>query len=170
MIVGTDSEGQKLDVNDSVNPGMTVVELVDDTRLVIKADVPEFAAARIAVGQPATVTVESIGSGELSGSVTEVSSIVRRQSRFSQAMVRGVTIELDGDQADALRPGMSSKVSIVVDTLSAALAVPASAIVYEDGAPGVVTRSGWQPITLGGLSAGERIVTAGITSGTEIAL
>lgn len=170
VIVGTDQEGQKLDVNDAVNPGMTVVEVIDDGALVIEAEVPEFAAASLEVGQPARVALDVGGGGEVEGTVVEVSSIVRRQSRFSQAMVRDVAIRLDEAVAD-LRPGMSTQVTLVVDTVADALAVPEQALRYRDGRPGLVVRgSGWQPVTLGGISAGMRIVSDGVTAGQEVAL
>lgn len=171
VIVGTDQEGQKLDVNDSVNPGMTIVELIDDSDLVINADVPEFAAARIQVGQSAVVSLDAAGGNAISGKVIEVASIVRRQSRFSEAMVRGVTIELESSADGLLRPGMTSKVTLNVATEQGALAVPEQAVQYRNGQPGVVVRGkGWQAVTLGSNSNGQRIVTDGITAGTEIAL
>ncbi|MEL7312552.1 MAG: efflux RND transporter periplasmic adaptor subunit [Pseudomonadota bacterium] len=170
VVVGSDNEGQKLDVNDSVNPGMTVIELVNDSELVIEADIPEFAAARLALGQSATVTIESVGGAEQVGKVIEISSIVRRQSRFSQAMVRGITIALDDEGTATLRPGQSAKVRVVVDTEPNAIAIPEEALIYRDGNPGVRTRKGWQPVTLGGRSAGLRIVRDGLQSGMEIAI
>lgn len=170
VIVGTDQQGQKLDANDAVNPGMTVVEVINDEALVIEAEVPEFAAARLSVGQSARVALDAAGSGELEGTVIEVSSIVRRQSRFSQAMVRDVSIQL-ADEAVPLRPGMSTQVTLVVDTVSNALAVPEQALRYRDGQPGLMVRGdGWQPVTLGGLSAGLRIIVGGVDAGQEIAL
>ena len=171
VIVGTDQEGQKLDVNDSVNPGMTVLELIDDSALVIEAEVPEFAAARLTVGQPASVALDAAGAGELQGRVIDVSSIVRRQSRFSQAMVRDVTIALGDADAASLRPGMSTQVTLVVDTVADALAVPEQALRYRDGEPGLIVRGdGWQPVTLGGVSAGLRIIADGVSAGQEVQL
>ncbi|MEM6808294.1 MAG: HlyD family efflux transporter periplasmic adaptor subunit [Pseudomonadota bacterium] len=170
VIVGTDQQGQKLDANDAVNPGMTVVEVINDQVLVIEAEVPEFAAASLAVGQSARVALDVAGSGELQGTIVEVSSIVRRQSRFSQAMVRDVSIQLEDDTVP-LRPGMSTQVTLVVDTISNALAVPEQALRYRDGQPGLMVRGdGWQPVTLGGLSAGLRIIVDGVDAGKEIAL
>ena len=86
-------------------------------------------------------------------------------------MVRGISIALEDDDAsDALRPGQSAKVSVVVDTVSNAIAIPEDAVLYRAGKPGVRTRKGWQPVTLGGRSAGLRIVTDGLKSGMEIAI
>ena len=95
---------------------------------------------------------------------------MRRQSRYSQAMVRDVAIRLDEALAD-LRPGMSTQVTLVVDTVAGAIAVPEQALRYRDGQPGLVVRgSGWQPVTLGGISAGMRIVADGVAAGQEIEL
>ena len=171
VIVGVNHEGQKLDVNDSVNPGMVVVELADPNKLVVQAEVPEYAAASIEVGQAATVVIDAAGSGEIDSEVTSVASIVRRQSQYSQAMVRDVTVALPEEIIEILRPGMSAKLTIIVDTQRNALAVPDESIEHRDGKPGVTVRGkGWTPITLGRASAGMHIIEAGLDNGDEVAL
>ncbi len=171
VIVGTNRDGQKIDVNESVNPGIVVVELANRDDLIVKAEVPEYAAAAIAVGQPAQVSVDAAGGNAIQGEVVSVASIVRRQSRFTQAMIRDVTISLPAEIVSQLRPGMSAKVAITVDNQLAAIAVPDSSIQYRDGAPGVHVRgSGWQPIVLGRSSAGQRIVESGLEAGDEVRL
>lgn len=171
VIVGTDRDGQKLDVNDAVNPGMVVVELANPETMVVQAEVPEYAATRIAMGQAAEISIDAAGGTKLGGEVVSVASIVRRQSQYSQAMVRDVTVSLPADAMVTLRPGMSARVTIVVDTEHDALAVPEEALKYRDGRPGVVVRGGaWRPVVLGHASAGMRIVLSGIDAGTEVAL
>lgn len=172
VIIGTNREGQKLDVNDQVNPGMIVVELADDTHLVIEAEVPEFAANRIAVGQAAEVVIDAAGTGEIDGEVLSVGAVVRRQSQYSQAMVRDVTVSIPAASVGPLRPGMSAQVEIVVDRQEQALAVPDSALRYRDGEPGVEVRGeGWQAVRLGPTSgAGMHIVESGLAAGQEVAL
>ena len=98
--------------------------------------------------------------------------MVRRQSRYSQAMVRDVTVSLPDEVIADLRPGMSAKLDIVVDTLQSALAVPDSALRYRDGKPGVVLRGGgWQAVILGPTSSsGMHIVESGLEPGEEVAL
>ena len=171
VIVGTNREGQKLDINEQVNPGMVVVELADETRLVVMAEVPEFAANSIALGQHASITIDAAGGTELDGEVLEVASVVRRQSRYSQAMVRDVTVSLPEESISELRPGMSVKLDIEVDAQPAALAVPDSALQYRDGKPGVEVRGdGWRPVRLGAISAGMHIIEDGLEEGEEISL
>ncbi len=171
VIVGVNHEGQKLDVNDGVNPGQVVVELADPNKLVVQAEVPEYAAAKIDVGQAAMVVIDAAGSGEIDSEVVSIASIVRRQSQYSQAMVRDVTVSLPDDIIEILRPGMSAKLTIVVDTQENALAVPDASIEHRDGKPGVVVRGkGWTPITVGRASAGMHVVETGLDTGDEVAL
>lgn len=170
-IVGTDREGIKLDVNSSVNPGIVVVELVDDTQLQLQVQVPEHASAGIAPGQPVRVFVDAAGSTELSGTVERVANIVRRQSRNAQTMVRDVIVRLSDPEVGDLRPGMSVSVSIEVDRLKDSLAIPRNAVRYRDGKPGVRTReSDWQPVKLGRRSGEEYIVLEGLEAGQEVRL
>lgn len=171
VIIGADRSGQKLDINDSVNPGMTVVELANPDALVVQAEVPEYAAASIAVGQEVDIAIDAAGGTELAGEVISVASIVRRQSQYSQAMVRDVTVSLPESAIGRLRPGMSAKITITVDVQRDALAVPDAAIVYRNGKPGVVLRGGrWQPVVLGRAGAGMFVVEEGLDPGTEVAL
>jgi multidrug efflux pump subunit AcrA (membrane-fusion protein) len=70
-----------------------------------------------------------------------------------------------------LRPGMSAKLTIIVDTQRNSLAVPDEAIQYQHGEPGVVVRGeGWRPVRLGRASAGLHIIEAGIEAGEEVGL
>ena len=171
VIVGTDQQGQKLSVNDQTNPGITVVELANPDDLVIRAEVPEFAATSIAVGQNAVSVIDAVGGTPISGKVVDVGSIVRRQSQFSQAMVRDVSVSLPKDVIETLRPGMSVKLEIEVDTQKSALAVPDDAIQYRAGKPGVVVKGdGWRPIVIGRASAGLHIVESGLEAGDRVAL
>ncbi|MFK7957416.1 MAG: efflux RND transporter periplasmic adaptor subunit [Lysobacterales bacterium] len=171
VIVGTNNEGQKLDVNEPVNPGMTVVRLADSEKLIVQAEVPEFAAASIAIGQPAIINIDAAGGNEMASSVIEVASIVRRQSKYSQAMIRDVTLELTSQDISRLRPGMSAKIVIETDILQSVVAVPDQALRYRGGIPGVELRgTGWTAVTLGPASGGLRIVDQGLTVGSEVAL
>ena len=137
----------------------------------MRAEVPEFAATSIAVGQEAVSIIDAAGGTPISGRVIDVGSIVRRQSQFSQAMVRDVSVSLPDEVIDTLRPGMTVKLDIEVDTRENALAVPGEAIQYRAGKPGVVIKGdGWQPIVLGRASAGLHIVESGLEAGDTVAL
>lgn len=171
VIIGTNQTGEKFDVNDSVNPGMIIVELTDEKNLLIEAEVPEYAAANIEVGQSAQVVIDAVGGSELEGTVVSVASVVRRQSQFSQAMVRDVAVAISREDSKDLRPGLSAKLHIVTATREDALAVPDDSIEYRNGRPGVVVQGdGWRPVVLGYKSDGLWIVDQGLGTGEQVAL
>jgi len=122
------------------------------------------------VGQLAEIEIDAAG-GLLEGRVSSVASIVRRQSQYSQAMVRDVTVTLPEEAMSQLRPGVSAKLTIVVDTERNALAIPDEALQYRDGKPGVIVRGdGWRPVRVGRESAGMHIVEDGLEPGEEVAM
>lgn len=171
VVLGTDDLGNKLDVNATVHPGLVVVRLADDSLLSVQAEIHEHAAARVSVGQRVRIALDSAGKANLVGRVSEVANTVRRRSRYSQAMVRDIVVEVEPGQPDVLRLGMSVQIEVELSTLKQALAVPASVLVYRSGSPGVVVRgAGWQPVLLGERSADMFIVARGLKEGDMVRL
>jgi hypothetical protein len=170
-IIGTDQGGNKLDVNMSVHPGIVVVEVVDDSRLAVTAEIPEHTAALLRENQRALIVVDAAGGAELTGRVSEVANTVRRQSRGSMAMVRDITVLIDDNQPPVVKLGMSIQLSIETAVQADALAIPESSLVYRAGSPGVILRDGsWQAIVLGPRSGALFVVQGGLNSGQEIQL
>lgn len=125
----------------------------------------------MSVGQRVRIALDSAGKANLVGRVSEVANTVRRRSRYSQAMVRDIVVEVEPGQPDALRLGMSVQIEVELSTLKRALAVPASVLVYRSGSPGVVVReAGWQPVLLGERSADMFIVERGLEEGDMVRL
>ena len=171
VVIGTDDLGDKLDVNASVHPGMVVVRLADDSRLAVQAEIREHAAARLAVGQRVRVAIDSAAEADLVGRVSQAANTVRRRSRYSEAMVRDITVEIDPGQPSVLRLGMSVQIEVELSMLKEALAIPASALVYRSESPGVVLKGGgWQSVLLGERSADMFIVEGGLREGDMVRL
>ncbi|MDE0452518.1 MAG: HlyD family efflux transporter periplasmic adaptor subunit [Gammaproteobacteria bacterium] len=171
VVLGTDYEGNKVDVNASVHPGLVVVRLADDSQLAVHAEIHEHAAARLAVGQRVSVAIDSAGEADLVGRISRVANTVRRRSRYSDSMVRDITVEIDPGQPPVLRLGMSVQIEVELSMLKEALAIPASVLVYRSGSPGVVLRGqGWRPVLLGERSADMFIVEDGLEEGDMVRL
>jgi len=147
--------------------------------LEVVAGFAEADATKIAVGQPATVTLAALPSTEVAGVVTSVSptSVVS-----NNVVTYDETITLENPPATVL-DGMTADVSVVVDTLTNVLEVPSAAItttgpfsnvtVLKDGKTtttrvtvGLVGNSTTQ--ILSGVTAGEVLVepTATVSSNT----
>ena len=171
VIIGTDQWGNKLDVGNPAHPGLAVVELANDRKLAVEAEIPEHLAARLAEGQRVRVTVDSAGGSELEGRVASVANTVRRQSRQSQANVRDITVSLPVDAPKGLRLGMSVQITVEVAVVENAIAIPATALSYRGGSPGVVLANGdWQGVKLGERSGDMFVVAAGLQAGQMVRL
>lgn len=170
-IVGTNWEGQKLESGSRVGPGWPVVTVVDDKNILVRGTVHEQWAAKLAVGQRAIIETDALVGSKLQGTVSSVGNTVRRKSQRSPTMVRDFTVELNEDYSHVLDLNMNVHVTIEVDTLVDAIAVPKEALVYRQGKPGVVTQQAWTPVELGSsASEGYFIVLDGLEAGQRVKL
>ena len=169
-IIGVDWQGEKLDAGSRVGPGMPVVTVVDDTKILVRGDVREQWAAKLAVGQRVIIETDALVGAKLKGSIDSVGNTVRRKSHRSPTMVRDFTVKFDQDYSSVLSLGVSVQVTIEVDMLENAIAVPKGALIYRDGKPGVQTPGEWKPVELGSASEGYFIVLNGLEEGERVRL
>ena len=169
VVIGSNHNSEKLKVGDSVQPSNVVVELVNEDILEVHSEVPEAYSMKLKVGQRARMYAESTGGIEITGKISELGNSVRRKSRHRPEMVRDVHIELD-QKPVGLQLGGSVQVVIEIENVPNSLATPKQSIRYQDGLPGVVTRTGWQPVLLGNESDGKFIVLEGIEEGESVQL
>ncbi|MCI0520706.1 MAG: efflux RND transporter periplasmic adaptor subunit [Chloroflexi bacterium] len=146
---------------DQAAPGALAFRLDDLTRLLVDVQVSEVDINRIQTGQAVTLVFDAIPNQEYHGVVSEVAPV----GAATQGVVDfTVTVELT-DADDAVRPGMTAAVNIVVNELNDVLLAPNRAVRVEEGVRVVyVLRSGvLEPveITLGASSETHSEVIAG---------
>jgi len=156
---------------DMAQPGTPLLTIVDITRVVARANVPQAQAAQIRVGQPATIKLTE-SDLTVAGKVTVVSPATDPSSTTVQ-----VWVEVN-NPGERLKPGASVNVSIVTETLKNVAIVPSSAILPgEGGATAVLVlgadsivhqkkveigvREGDKTQILSGVSPGDQVVTVG---------
>ena len=151
-----------------ISAGSELFRMVRDGRLELDAQVPETELPLVRAGQGAVVT-SGQANGPVSGSVRIVTPQVDAQTRLGIARV-------SLSAGSGLRPGMFARAEIDVGD-APALSIPASAVVFREGKPGVyliaanntvrftpVTtgeRSGQMVVIASGLQAGARVVVQG---------
>jgi multidrug efflux pump subunit AcrA (membrane-fusion protein) len=156
---------------ETAGAGSPLITIVDASTVIARVNVPPTQAAYLRTGQPATVSATD-GSQQLSGKVTVVSPAIDPSSTTVEIWVAAP----NPDQR--LRPGGAARVTIMADTLTNTIVVPASAllpsteggnsvmvidhdsIAHEHKVQVGVRESGKVQI-LDGVSLGQRIVVAG---------
>ncbi len=161
----------------SSSGGFVTIDNLKDLEVV--AGFAEADATKIAVGQPATVTLAALPSTEVAGVVTAISptSVVT-----SNVVTYDETITLKNPPATVL-DGMTADVSVVVATAANVLEVPSAAVTTSGLTSTVTVLKNGKDVTtavtvglvgssttqiLSGVTAGEKLVepTATISSGT----
>jgi RND family efflux transporter MFP subunit len=134
--------------------GGRIMSLVKINPLRLRADVPEYAAAAVKVGQSMTLRVEAFPDQTFSGRIVRIGASLSEQTR-------ALTVEAEvANGRNQLRPGMFAKSNLILSKASPVVLVPQRSIVTSAGLSKIfVIESG---------KAVERIVQTGVIDGDLI--
>jgi HlyD family secretion protein len=158
-----------LNPGEMASSGTALIDIVNISQIVARANVPIREATSLKVGKTATITAAD---GELTGKVTVVSPAVDPSSTTIEVWVQAA------NPGEKLKPGVTAKVSIRAETIPNAVVVPASALVSSDEGESEVMVVGTdslaheQKVEIGvregdsvqvveGLKGGEKVITVG---------
>lgn len=110
-----------------------LLTLMDFHTVRVQVAVPEAEASRIAVGEPAKVTVEGLVGSSFEGKITRFSYVLDEATKTMLA-----EIELPNPKLE-LRPGMYATVKIGLERKENALLVPSNAVLMEKANASVFT-------------------------------
>ena len=147
-----------------ISAGSELFRMVRDGRLELDAQVPETELPLVRAGQGAVITSEQ-ANGPVSGSVRIVTPQVDAQTRLGIARV---TLS----PGSGLRPGMFARAEIDVGD-APALTIPAAAVVFREGKPGVYLIAAnntvrFTPVTTGDRSGQTVVITNGLQAGARV--
>ncbi|MBI4602617.1 MAG: hypothetical protein HY721_11720, partial [Planctomycetes bacterium] len=127
---GGSSQSSRVEEGAMVRESQALVRLPDLSRMQVKVSIHESRVDQARPGLPARVVIQD---QEYAGRVLSVANQPRSTSWFSANVKEYVTtVAIDGETS-GLRPGMSAKVTILVDSVGDALTVPVSAVVEQKG-------------------------------------
>jgi HlyD family secretion protein len=153
-------------------PTPPTIDLIDATCLYISAPIDEVDAPRVKEGLPARISLDAFPGKKFPGHVRRVAPYVL--DREKQARTVEIEAEFENPEGTGLLTGYSADVEVVLAERADALRVPSSVILPDhkvyvfDAATGkLATRpvetgvANWEfTEILGGLSAGERVVSS----------
>jgi multidrug resistance efflux pump len=160
-------------VGDQVNPGSSIAEVIDISRLEIAAQVRETDRVNLKNGQTVEIKVDALPGESFSGKVQRVGGSTTHEWWDDNAQHKfDVTIQLD--KVDPrLHPGFAVRMSILGDHLSHAVSIPGEAIFDRDGKKVVYCKRNrgfeMQEVKVRAVSEG-RAILDGVAPGTVVAL
>ncbi len=160
-------------VGDQVNPGSSIAEVIDSSRLEISAQVGETDRTNLKTGQTVDIKIDALPGESFAGTVRTVGGATAGEFWDNDSKHKfDVAVQLD--RADPrLRPGFEARLSILGDHLTRAVSLPAEAIFEHAGKKIVYCERGrgfeMQEVKVRALSEG-RAILEGIPVGTVVAL
>jgi HlyD family secretion protein len=168
-------EGEMVVIGVQNQPGTILMTISDLSAIDTEVKVAEADVLRLALGDPATVTLEAVPGQRFAGRVVEIgASALPQVGQQAAAREFKVTVRLEGDTA-RLRPGLTCDAEILVEERASVLTVPLQAVVERLGDAGA-TRGVFRvedgtavftPVTTG-IIGGLTIEVEGIDEGTAV--
>ncbi|WP_293267186.1 efflux RND transporter periplasmic adaptor subunit [Neptunomonas sp.] len=156
---------------DYVTTGQDLVELADLSKMKVEFSLPETTLSQIKTGQSVSLNVAAYPQATFNGEVYAISPVA--DARSHSIRIKAIV----DNQSGQLRPGLFSKINVLIGANDNALLVPEEAIIPNNGAFLVMRMDknnsvAMVPVTLGlrqgdqvqilnGLNAQDVIVTAG---------
>ena len=116
-----------------VRERQVIVKLPDATQMQVKAKVGEARVDRVKPGMEAIVRIEALRGEELKGTVKNVSAYASGENWFNPNTKEYDALIIVENPPTNLKPGMSSQVSIRVETQQQVLQVPVQTVVERAG-------------------------------------
>jgi HlyD family secretion protein len=165
---------------DAAWAGAPIAELPDTSTLRIAARVEETERGRLAPEQLVTAHLDAIADREFSGRIAHISTIATSDFSGGWPFPRDFDLSIALDQTDArIRPGMTARVTVVVEKIPNVLTIPVQASFqksgqtvayiwagskFEERAIEIGQRSGDRILVVNGLRPDDRVALADPTA------
>lgn len=158
--MGEPQEGEE------VRTGLGLLDVVAEGAMRIRVKLNQSDLAGLRVGLPADVTLDAYPSRRYRGRLERLSPVA---TPGMSDKVRSVLAQFSVEGRDAtLTPDLSAAVDVRLGEWRGALAVPRAAVVWKDGAAGVVRAGKWQAVTLVALTPTDAVLEAGVAAGDRV--
>jgi multidrug efflux pump subunit AcrA (membrane-fusion protein) len=160
-------------VGDQVNPGSSIAEVIDSSRLEISAQVDETDRTNLKAGQAVEIKIDALPGESFAGKVRTVGGATAREFWDDNSKHKfDVAIQLERIDP-RLRAGFEARLSILGDRLTRVVSLPAEAVFEHDGKKIVYCQRGrefdLQEVKVRAISEGQAILD-GVSVGTVVAL
>ncbi len=166
-------DGKKQQVGSQISTwDPTVATLPDMTKMESVTYVNEIDVRKLAIGQPATLTLDADPTKKLKGKVTQVANSGEQRPN-SDAKVFEVVVDIEAPDT-TLRPGMTTGNAVQTYVTKNVLYVPLEAVLTDQGVPFVYRRNGGgvtkQEVERGVMNDEEVIIARGLEEKDEVLL
>jgi RND family efflux transporter MFP subunit len=165
--------GRKVAISDQIWPGMSVISLPDLSRMQATGNVNEVDVSKVKKGQSVNIKLDAFPDRSFHGAVASVGTIGQQQDRSSS--IKTFEVVVDVNEADPiLKPGMTTSLEVVVQTIKQAVYVPLESVFAKNGKTVVYIADGSAPreaeVTTGISNSNFVTISKGLSGGEKVAL
>lgn len=162
-------QGRRIQVGDTLWPGIVVAEIPDLASLHVVAQLPDVDDGRVEAGMAAECVLDAWPEEVRPCRVREVAPLAEEEHQNSLRRFIRVLLDLDGVDPERMRPGMSVRVEVLARAEPGVLLAPRAALDLTGERPRARRADGWRDVELGACAAQECVVTAGLAEGDPLA-
>lgn len=166
------SQMAEVQEGDDVRPGVPVVDVVDPSRMQVRARISQADGGLVSVGQPARVELDAYPGLVFDGRVEQLAPLAVPSTLTPKVRAFVATISIAGTHA-SLMPDLSAAADITVEQYDGVLLLPREAVAIEPDGAWVRLRRGRsferQAIAIGSASTELVVVTSGLAEGAVVA-
>jgi HlyD family secretion protein len=174
LVLKRDWRGDVPRVGATLWSGSPVGEIPKLSTMEAEVFVLEADAAGLALGEKATVALESNTAVRYDGKISRVDKLARPRIKGVPVQYFGVTVSLEKTDMAVMKPGARIRAVLEIENRANAFTIPRQALFEKEGKKIVYVRRGerFQPreVAIGSSSPGRVVVTKGIITGDALAL
>ena len=156
---------------EEVRPGLPLVDVIDPSRMRVRARINQADAPLLRSGQVATVELEAYPGRQFTAQLESIAPAAVTSWLSPRARWFTTTLTINGADP-VLLPDLTAAVDVVVDRQDGVVVVPRESVVMDANRAVVHVQSGngWTatPVTLGAIGDTEAVITAGLPEGAVV--
>lgn len=165
--------GKKITVSDQLWGGSSIASLPDLSKMQAVGDVNEVDVSKVKKGLKTLVRLDAFPDRTFHGTIASVGTIGQQNDR--SAGIKTFEVDVDIEETDPiLKPGMTTSVEIVVETVPASMYIPLESVFAKDGKmlAYVVSGSSYREVEVqtGVRNSNYVCITKGLSGGDKVAL
>src|ERR1051325_4232356 len=123
---------KKVAISDQIWPGMSVISLPDLSKMQVTGNVNEVDVSKVKKGQKVNIKLDAFPDRSFHGTVASVGTIGQQIDRSSSIKTFEVVVDI-GESDPVLKPGMTTSLEVVVETIPRAVYVPLESVFTKNG-------------------------------------
>ncbi|MFO7890720.1 MAG: efflux RND transporter periplasmic adaptor subunit [bacterium] len=171
MIVYMDVRGERPKKGLSPRPGWPLMQIPDLSRMQTSFYLSEIDREKVSIGQPCIITLDAYPDSVFQGKIREISRLA--QNIDTKDWLKGYKVYADIEQtSQVLKPGMTSKIRIILEKYEDVVFVSTGAIFEIKGQPVVfpVDKNKAYAVYPGDRNEAEVIIKRGVKPGMKLAM